>query len=173
MKALKIILIVIGSIVVLFVVVFAVYLLLNRQRVITSSEMGSPGMKQKVLIASQGSNFKNALVESLTIHLKADSVYIKVIDVTTLKDIKEEDWNAVVLIHTTEQLKMQLDVKAYLDHAKDLSKVIVMTTSGSGEWKAKDYNVDIITSASRKEELPVLIKEILSRLDQILKKTNE
>ena len=170
MKALKIILIIIGSIVVLLVVLLAVYLLLNRQRVITSSEMGSPAMKQRVLIASQGSSFKDALVESLTTHLKADSVYIKVIDVTGLKDINEADWNAVVLIHTTEQWKMPPDVKACLDRAKDLGKVIVLTTSGSGEWKAKGYNVDIITSASKREELPVLTKEIISRLDSILRK---
>ncbi len=169
MKALKIIMIVLGSIIVLCVVVFGIYLLLNRQRVIMSSEMGSPEMKQKVLIASQGSDFKSALVEDLTTRLKAKSLYIKVIDVTSLKEIKEEDWNAVVLIHTTEQWKMPPDVKAYLDRAKDLSKVIILTTSGSGEWKAKDYNVDIITSASRKEELPGLIKEISSRLELILK----
>ncbi len=173
MKALKIILIVLGSIVALFIIIFAVYLLLNRQGVIESSEVGSPDFEQKVLIASQGSNFKNALVESLTLHLKKKSVYIKVIDVTTLHEVNEEEWDAMVIIHTTEKGGLQPDVKKYNDRAKDLDKVVFITTSGSGKWKTRDYDIDVITSASSNDELNSLPAEILARLDLILGQNNE
>ena len=169
MKAIKIILMVIGGIIVLLVVIFGVFWLINRQGVIEPFEIGSTEMEHKVLIASQGSDFKNALVESLTTHLKEKPIFINVIDVTTLDEINEDEWGAVVLIHTTEQWKLQPDVKAYLDRAQDLNKVVVLTTSGSGEWKTEDYNIDVITSASKNEELPLLIAEILTRLDAILK----
>ncbi|MBA7547204.1 hypothetical protein ES705_39610 [subsurface metagenome] len=75
----------------------------------------------------------------------------------------------MILIHTTEMNKVQSDVKAYLDKAHDLNKVIIITTSGPGDWKTDKYDVDIITSASKKKELPSLINKILTRLDLILR----
>jgi hypothetical protein len=140
MKVLKIALIVIGAIVVLLLIMFGIYLLSNIQGEAESFEVNSPELEQKVLIASQGSDFKNALVESLTTY-----------------------------IHTTEMNKVQSDVKAYLDKAHDLDKVIIITTSGPGDWKTDKYDVDIITSASKKQELPSLISTILTKLDVILK----
>lgn len=168
MKVLKIILIVIGSIIGLLLVAFVIYLLLNIQGEAESFEVGSPELEQKVLIASQGSNFKNALVDSLTEHLKEKSFYIKVVDVSALGEVNEDEWNALVLIHTTQQNRLQPDVKEYLNRAKDLSMVILVTTSGPGEWKTKDYEVDIFTSASKMDELSSLTTKILARLDLIL-----
>jgi len=52
MKTLKITLIVIGSLVVLMLIAFGVYLLVNIQGVIESFEVNSPELEQKVLIAS-------------------------------------------------------------------------------------------------------------------------
>lgn len=167
-KVLKITLIVIGSIFVLMLIAFGVYLLLNIQGVIESFEVNSPELEQKVLIASQGSDFKNTLVENLTQYLREKPVYIKVIDVTDLPDVNEDEWDGVVLIHTTERWKLQPDVKAYLKRAKDLSKVVLLTTSGSGKWETKDYDIDVITSASKKNELSSLTAKILARLDLIL-----
>jgi hypothetical protein len=170
MKALKIILIVIGSIIGIFIVFSVVYWLVNKQGVVEAYDVGNPEQEQNVLIASQGSSFKDALIESLVTHLKDKEVYIKVIDVTTLQDIKENEWNALVMIHTTENWKLQSDVKNYLDQAEDLGKVVLVTTSGFGEWRTKDYDIDVITSASRTEELPALIGTITTRLEKILQK---
>lgn len=169
MKALKIILIIIGAIVALLFIALVIYWLVGRQGVVESFDVGSPELEQKVLIASQGSDFKNALVESLTTHLHA-KIYIKVIDVTTLAGVDEKDWDAIVIIHTTEQWKLQPDVKKYFDRARNLNKVVLVTTSGSGDWETKDYDIETITSASKTEELPTLFNKILARLDAILKK---
>lgn len=165
MKTLKITLIVISSIVVVLLVAFGIYLLMNRQGVIEPFEVNSPALGQKVLIASQGSDFKNAVVESLTQYLREKPVYVNVIDVTALAKVIEDEWDAVVLIHTTERWKLQPDVKAYLDRSEDLSKVVLLTTSGSGRWKTKDFNVDVITSASKMSEINSVLKKIISRLN--------
>jgi hypothetical protein len=170
MKVLKTVLIIFGSFIGLVVIVFAVYLLLNRQGVIESYEMSNPEAKHRVLIASQGSSFKNALVDSINAYLKSRPIYFKVIDVTKLDSIQEEKWDAVVLIHTTEQWKLQPDVKAYLERVKDLNKIILVTTSGSGDWKTTDYDVDVITSASKSQELPILTHRIIDRIDSLLMK---
>ena len=169
MKVLKIALIVIGAIIVLLLIMFGIYLLSNIQGEAESFEVNSPELAQKVLIASQGSDFKNALVGSLTTYLEKKPIYIKVIDVSALSEVNEDEWSAMILIHTTEMNKVQSDVKAYLDKAHDLNKVIIITTSGPGDWKTDKYDVDIITSASKKKELPSLINKILTRLDLILR----
>src|SRR5688572_7440371 len=59
----------------------------------------------RVLIATQGSDFKDALTAGLVAHLQRRSAFVKVIDVTALGGIQEADWNAIVVIHTWEMRK--------------------------------------------------------------------
>lgn len=120
------------------------------------------------MIASQGSDFKNALVDSFTTHLKGKPLYIKVIDVSTLGKVKEEEWNSLILINTCQQYRLHPDVKKYLDNAKNLSKVMLVITSGSGEWTTDEYDVDIFTSASKMSELKSMVGSILTRIQTIL-----
>jgi len=160
MKTLKICLIILGSLVVIFLLFFANYLISHRQGVITTKEVPQPSAKFNVLIASQGSSFKNSLVDNLVYILKEKPVNVKIIDVTGLDEINESDWNALILIHTTEKWQMQPDVKAFLDRAKDLTKIMLITTSGDGKWRTKDYNVDVITSASANKELSPITRQI-------------
>jgi menaquinone-dependent protoporphyrinogen IX oxidase len=166
-KILKIVLIILGAVAIILIAAFGIYLLANKQGVIEAYEFTRAEAEYKVLIASQGSDFKNALVESLTTHLR-EKATINVIDVTTLHEVNEDEWDAIVLIHTVEQWKLQPDVKKYLDRAQDLHKIILVTTSGSGDWKTENYDVDVITSASKTGELPSLIQKILGRIDSIV-----
>jgi len=168
MKILKIILMVIGSIVVLLVALFVIVLLINKQGVVEPYDAGQPGSGNRLLIATQGSGFKSALIDSVTVYLIDDSLYVRVIDVTGLGEIDDNEWNAILIVHTTEQWKLQPDVAKYLERARDLSKVIVVTTSGSGEWKSDEYAVDVITSASKSDELPALTQKIVAKLRVLL-----
>lgn len=167
MRVLKIVLIIIGAIVVALVVLFGIFLLINRQGVVEPYAVGNPALDKKVLIASQGSNFKNAVVESLTAYL-GGKAYTKVIDVTSLAEVNEAEWDALVFIHTTEQWKLWPDVDEYLARAQDLDKVILVTTSGSGDWKTDKYDVESITSASRMDEMPTLLPALYAKLDKLL-----
>ncbi|KPJ48402.1 hypothetical protein AMJ40_07555 [candidate division TA06 bacterium DG_26] len=168
MKVLKITLIVVGCLVALLFIIIGVWLLLHRQGVMEPFQVNSPTMERRVLIAAQGSDFKEALVDSLVTHLRGKSVYISVVDVTTLATVDEEEWDALVIIHTVEQWKLQSDVNAYLDRAEDLDKVLLITTSGSGQWRTEEYDVDVITSASKRDELHALVPDILKWLDELL-----
>ncbi len=156
MRIIKRILIIIGIIIVLLIALFGIYLLSHRQGVIKTSEIVNPEARKTVLIASQGSKFKNELVDSIVTRLKNKPLAIKVVDVTTLQEEDETDFPAIVIIHTTEKGQLQPDVKKFLDRSKNLKKILLVTTSGQGDWKTRDYNVDVITSASRRSELQVL-----------------
>ena len=124
MKILKRVLIVLGSLVILMVIIFGTYLLINRQGVAEPLEVGSPDMSKKILIASQGSEYKNLMVDTLTSRLKGEDVYISVIDISKLNEVKQEDWDAEIIIHTTESWKLPDPVKEYLDKIENPDEVI-------------------------------------------------
>ena len=168
MKIFKIVLILVGAVIIILIALFAVYLLINRQGVVEGYEAGTTGATGRLLIASQGSKFKNAAVERVIADLAEDSLYVRVIDVTSLGEIKEKEWDAILVLHTTENWRLQTDVKEYLERAQELDKVIVVTTSGSGEWKSDEYEVDILTSASKNDELPALTDRITEKIRSIL-----
>jgi len=170
MKIVKIVLIGIVALVVFIFIALSAYKILYSQKVAESFEINRPDLKDKVLIATQGSEFKNALVAGIVENLKQKPLYIKVVDVSALREIKEEEWKAVVLINTCEASRLQSDVQQYLTRAKKLTHTIFLTTSGSGDWKPTNSPIDTITTASRKKHVNSLVAQILGKLDGILGK---
>jgi len=165
MAILKKILIGIGALIVLFVVVFGIYLLIHVQDVAEPLEVGSPDMNKKVLIATQGSKYKNLMVDTLIARLKAEDIYISVIDISNLSEINQEDWDAEIIIHTTEGWKVPEPVKEFLDRIEKPDVVMLLITSGNGEWKPEDCKVDILTSASK-------VADISEKANSIEEKVN-
>lgn len=169
MKIFKRVLIVLGSLVGLFIVVFGIYLLVNIQGEAEAVEVGSPEISKRVLIASQGSEFKNQMVDTIISRLKSEDIYIRVIDVSGLSEINEENWSAEIIIHTTEGWKAPEPVRDYLDRIKEPGKVMLLITSGDGGWKPEDCKVDVLASASKIANISVLADSILYKVDSLLK----
>ncbi|MFH1038351.1 MAG: hypothetical protein V1789_06770 [PVC group bacterium] len=170
-KKTKVIILIPISIISLMIIIFGVYLLVHRQRTAAHFEVNSPELEKKMLIATQGSAFKDAVVAAVVKEVGSRPIYIKVIDVSKLDGVEEDRWDAVVLIHTTEAWKLQPDVERFLSRAKDPGRVILVTTSGSGEWKADDFDVDTITSASRPAEQEPVAAAIVGRLSTLVDNT--
>lgn len=126
---------------------------------------GSP-TGPRVLIATQGSDFKNALTAGLVDHLKRRSAFVKVIDVTGLAGIQEDDWNAMVVIHTWEMRKPPIEVKAFIERISARDKLVVLTTSGAGNFKLE--GVDAISAASQMEDVTTRVSALAERIDAIL-----
>lgn len=53
-------------------------------------EYNSSDYNRKLLIATQGSEFKNALTQEVIQYYKTDSIFIQIIDVATLESIDVE-----------------------------------------------------------------------------------
>jgi hypothetical protein len=126
---------------------------------------GSP-TGPKVLIATQGSDFKDAITAGLADRLQRRSAFVKVIDVTSLDGVREADWNAIVVIHTWEMRKPPTEVKAFVDRISERNKLVVLTTSGAGDFKLE--GVDAISSASRMDDVETRVSELAGRIDAIL-----
>jgi hypothetical protein len=130
-----------------------------------SFEVNDPRARSRVLIATQGSEFKDAVVDGIVAHLRGRAVYVKVIDISELAGVDEDPWSAIVLIHTWEMRKPPPAVKAFVDRTRDTSKLIVLTTSGAGDFKMP--GVDAISSASVVADAPLKIAEVVARVDAI------
>lgn len=131
-----------------------------------SFDVGAPSSAQRVLIATQGSPFKDSLVAGIIQHLRSRSVYISVIDVSALPSVRDSDWAAIVLIHTWEYSKPQADAKAFIDRLPDRRRIVVVTTSGSG--KERISGVDAISAASLIRDVPTPLTTVTRRIDALL-----
>lgn len=129
-------------------------------------EVKSPVAAAKVLIATQGSAFKDSVVGGVVAHLRLRPAYVKVIDVSALSSVHEADWNAILVIHTWEMGQPQPDAKQFMKRIGDHHKVIVVSTSGAGTLKLD--GVDTISSASVMTDVPRRVAEIDSRIDAIM-----
>lgn len=130
-------------------------------------EVNSPNLNRKLLIATQGSAFKDEITKGVVNYYEKDSIYIKVIDVKTLEGIITTDFNAIVVIHTWENWQPPLDVELFINKTSDIQdKIIVLTTSGGGSYKME--GVDAITGESKLENASKNINQITKRLDPLL-----
>jgi hypothetical protein len=134
-------------------------------------EVNSPSNKDHILIATQGSEFKDSLVQEVVNSLKPKSVYIKVIDVSELTTIREADWAAIIILHTWENWKPQKDAKLFIEQIHDKQKLIVVATSGQGSYHLSD--IDGITSASNLTEVSSIANEITGRVTKLLTEENK
>lgn len=129
-------------------------------------EVNRTEAREHVLIATQGSAFKDAVVHGVVDRLEKRPAYVKVIDVASLGDVREADWNAIVVMHTWEMSKPPATVKAFVDRAQARDKLVVLATSGEGHQHIE--GVDTITSASVMAKAPAQADQILSRVEKVL-----
>ena len=121
----------------------------------------------KLLIATQGSEFKNKVTEGIIRYFKTDSIYIEVIDITYLQEIDPRTFDAIVLIHTWENWKPPVEIKSFVERTTAYKhKIVVMTTSGEGTYKMNE--VDAIVGESILENVPLVTNKIIAKIKLIL-----
>lgn len=157
----------VGAVVVLALVAFSTWYRLHYSMGVAQPfEVNDPHSKPRVLIATQGSAFKDVVVSGVVDHLKTRSAYVKVVDVSMLSGVKEDDWDAIVVLHTWEMRKPQADAQAFVNRARNIRKVVVLSTSGAGDFKMA--GVDVISSASTLADIPARVEAITEKIDAIV-----
>lgn len=163
-KWITILLWIIGTPIVLMAVLLLAYILANKQGVIESCQIGDKNAKYKILIASQGSDFKNQLVDRFVLELKNDSTYLYVMDCTNLKEKELEGWDFYILIHTMQIHKMPKEADVFLSKMEDLNNVLLVSTSGAGDEHYKKLKIDGISTASRSIAIDPIMKWALPKI---------
>lgn len=129
-------------------------------------EINNDELNNRVLIASQGSDYKNTVVADVISSFHYDSIYIKVIDVHELGKEKADAWDAILILHTWEIGVPPNTVTEFMEEIADRRKLIVVSTSGSGEEYIE--GVDGISSASLMWEVPNHVQFIVDRIYNLI-----
>ena len=164
-KWIKVVLWILATPIALIGILLVIYIVMNTQGVIEPFQSGNPQADTRILIASQGSEFKESLVGSIIDEFKDPETFFSVIDCTTLQDIRIDDWDAMIIIHTMQIHKMPAGARKFLDEVDDFSNIMLVCTSGGGDEVVTAYDVDAISSASRMSKLPAILQWIGERLE--------
>jgi len=112
-------------------------------------EINSPDQPTRILVATQGSEFKNGLVAAVCDRLREQPVHVKVIDVGGLDDVDTGEWNKVLVINTAMMNIMSGPARRLVARGQGLDKVLLFVTSGGADFKPADLAVDALSGASR------------------------
>ena len=132
-------------------------------------EINTENQNKKLLIATQGSDFKEKVTLNVTNHYKDDSIFIKVVDVEALKDIQSNNYDAIVILHTWEYNKPPQVVQDFMARTQSFKdNIIALTTSGDGSHKLE--RVDAIAGESILTDISAYSDKIILKVDAILAK---
>lgn len=164
----KILLIVLSTPIIIFILLVAIYIGMNWQGVIKPYQVGDSNAPVKILIASQGSEFKEDLSKKILQKLESDSTYISVIDCTTLKDEDAAEWEAIIIIHTTKAHMIPRYVSTFLEGLTDYSNLVLISTSGGGDEVITEFEIDAISTASLKSLTDEISTLTISKIENII-----
>lgn len=119
---------------------------------------------KRVLIASQNSKFKQALVSEIIDTLQTNAYFIRVIDVKKLKVESATDYNAIVILNRCIAGRPDPRVETFIDNAFPKHRIIVLTTGRLESWKPEAKGVDAITSASNLKESSIIAQKIVNKV---------
>ncbi len=118
----------------------------------------------RVLIATQKSKFKRAVVSDIKDILENKTSYIKVVDVRWLPNESLDDYNAIIIINRCLAGRPDPRVEAFIDNVQEKDKVILLTTGHLDSWKPESSLVDAMTSASTISESNAIARTIAAKV---------
>jgi len=152
----------------LILVGFAIYVILYYPREAESFEINADKHTKSILIATQGSDFKDIFTRTLCDSLKKASMYIRGIDVKDLANENDKEWDRIIIINSFI-IRLNKYVDRFINDVPEPGKILVFVTSGGADWQPQPhFKVDAITSASREvyiNDLVHLITDWMSNDD--------
>lgn len=158
-------LIIFGSFLVLFVLFLIWFKATYSMEKIDTSEHYDKSSSVHILIASQGSDYKNKVVAGVIEKFKDKDVYFKVIDVSLLDDVDPKEWDAFVILYNWEIWAPEENSERFFNIHYDASKMFTISTSSSGELDLE--GIDGITGASELTEVQTDITKVQKWLKQL------
>jgi hypothetical protein len=119
---------------------------------------------KKVLVATQKSKFKQAVVSEIYDELNQNAIYIKIIDVKGLKNQSTAEFSAIVILNRCMAGRPDPRVESFIDGEPRKNKIIVLTTGIRDSWTPEAPDVDAITSASVLDKSDQVARSIVKRV---------
>lgn len=133
-------------------------------------EVGKEVFGTRILIASRDSDFKVEIARRIGEALRDEPVYVKFIGIKQLANEAGSDYTAIILMTRCTSWSMDPEAKTFLEKNPELSNIVVLVTSGDGDWKPdmEGKKFDAITSASVMADTDSVAEEILEKLRTII-----
>lgn len=165
-KLFKIACFLVGGVMGLIFTALVIYVILYYPRKAEAFEFNASPTAKQILIATQGSQFKNVLSEALIDTLRKSSVRIKGIDVGSLSEVNDADWDRILIVNSfIIQLNKHID--RFIHRAQTTENILVYVTSGGADWLPQPkLQVDALTSASRMEYIDDLVHLITDWMER-------
>jgi hypothetical protein len=125
--------------------------------------------KSWILIATQKSNFKQAVVQEIRDTLENNSCYLKVIDVKRLPYETTAGYNAIIILNKCMAGRPDPRVESFVDNVPEKEKIIILTTGRLDSWKPESPRVDAMTSASVMTQSTVLGQSLAGKALEIIR----
>ena len=137
-------------------------------------ESGNRAAEQsRVLIATQNSDFKQAVIQAIRDTLEKNSSYIKVIDVKRLPRESTDDYDAVILLNECMAGRPDPRVESFIDDTAGKDKLVVLTTGRLDSWKPESPRVDAVSSASVMTQAPTTGQLIAEKAIEIIRQQSK
>ena len=134
-------------------------------KAVDTADTGDRATAEKhILIASQRSKFKQALVSEVKNTLQTNAYFVRVVDVKKLKGESIADYHAIVIINKCMAGRPDPRVEVFIDDAFAKNKIIVLTTGRLDSWKPDAKGVDAMTSASNLKESGIIAQRIVNKV---------
>lgn len=125
--------------------------------------------QRRILIATQKSDFKQAVIQAIRDTLDNNSSYLKVIDVKKLPHETIKDYHAVIILNQCMAGRPDPRVESFIDDAPQKEKIIVLTTGRLDSWKPESPRVDAITSASVMSRATIIGQTLAGKALEIIR----
>ena len=166
-RIIQLIIIILASIVGICIVGLGIYTISNYPGKIEPFEIGTTEHPKQILIATQSTDFKDALTAALCHELKKFPVHIRVINIRDLHKEREEKWDRIILINSFV-IRLNKHVSRFIQNVQKPGKVLTYISSGGADWQPQpEFNVDAVTSASRESYISDLVQLISDWTNQI------
>ncbi len=159
-----------GALAIILIILLVIYVQTHKMDKAKTFIVNDASLEKKLLIATQGSDFKDALSKAIIDKLWKNKVYIKATDVSELSTIEPQKWSAIIIVNSVEAATIHKAAMSFLSKVKNKNKVLVVATSGSGKHKPKNVDVDTITCASKQSAIENVTNKIMSKITPELKK---
>lgn len=138
----------------------------------TKIKQESADTKQRVLVATGGTDYEKAVTKILLEKLKQKRIEVKVIDVAAIAQEDANTYNAILLMHAVQEDTLKSAVREFLKRTPESESgpwpyVIVSTVTGRN-WLSKDANVDAITSPTKVSQARNVANLLYGRIQAIL-----
>jgi len=140
------------------------------QKDMPASELNEVTLDKKVLVASRYSEFKAAVIEKLKATFMEEPVYIKFIGLGELEKEDASRYDAIAIINKCMAWQMDRKVINFLKRYDDQGNIIVLTTSGDGNWlpHMEGRNFDAVSSASEHAKVDEVAQKIIKKINSLV-----